>query len=204
MSDDYAVDGPLVQLPGPRRAPLRLNLGCGEVQPEGWVNADVAAETMGPGVHLADVAAEGGMAWADRTFDYVVAHHVLQMLTYEELVPALTELRRVLANEGVLRLSVPSLLGAVRAHARGDAEWFPAIVGDETTLDGRFCAYVTWYGTARTVFTPSWLTELCVRAGFDQAMPAQHGHSPLGGGRHPGIADLDDREQESTYVEARR
>lgn len=184
----------------------RLNAGCGSPPVQSWVNVD-RAPRLGDGdfpcgTIRADITER--VPFDDGTFDYAVAHHVLEQITYENLVPALAELRRVLRDGGVLRLSVPSLLGAVRAHARGDADWFPAIVGDESSLDGRFCAYITWYSTARSVFTPSWLVELCERAGFELATPAQHGFSPLGGGRHADICDLDGRKHESIYVEARR
>lgn len=185
---------------------MRLNAGCGSPPAQGWVNVDRAPtlddEDHPCGTVRADITER--IPFDDETFDYAVAHHVLEQVTYERVVPALAELRRVLVPEGVLRISVPSLLGAVRAHARGDAEWFPAIVGDETSLDGRFCAYLTWYGTARTVFTPSWLAELCIRAGFEFTAPASHGHSPIGGRRHPDICELDSRQHESIYLEASR
>lgn len=174
-------------------------MGCGGATPAGWVNADKAS---GPGRTYADLTGSR-LPFDDEAFDYAVCHHVLQMVAYEHLVPALAELRRVLRPRGVLRISTPSLVGAVRAHSRGDADWFPNIVGDETTLDGRFCSYITWYSTARSVFTPRWLCELCDRAGFEMESPTQHDLTVYGG-EFDGITDLDGRAHESIYVEALR
>lgn len=178
---------------------MRLNIGCGGAVAEGWVNADRHPSV--PGALEADVCA--GLPWSTGVFEIVAAHHVLQMIPYPELVPALAELHRVLEPGGILRLSFPSLLRAVRAHARGDAEWFPRVAGEETSLDGLFCGYLTDYGNSRSVLTPGWVAELCFRAGFETAVAASFGYSPLGGTLE-GICDLDDRGPESNWVEARR
>lgn len=178
-------------------AAVRLNIGCGADVREGWVNAD--ANPTQAAVDRADMREP--LPWPEEYFDGAVANHVLQHLRYGELVPALAELRRVLKGGATLRILVPDVLAAVHAYRSGNVEHFPQIVGDETTLDGLFCAYVTWYSTARSVFTAAWLMELCERAGFLGLAWTAVGRTVLG---EPWLVDLDSRPAETLVVEARR
>lgn len=109
----------------------RLNFGCGPVTPAGWVNFD--RDNHGQ-EHRGDILA--GLPFADGTFECVAAHHVLQMLSWPELVPALAELHRVTAPGGWLRISVPDVLSAVYAYEVGDADHFQIDDTHEKTIDG--------------------------------------------------------------------
>lgn len=178
--------------------PRRLNWGAGPdwAQHHNWTASDRDDFNQ---EHVGDLLA--GLPWPDGTFAYAVTNHALQMVRYVDLVAALAELRRVLVDDGWLRILVPDVMAAVQAWARGDLNWFPIVEQAETSIDGKLCAYATWYSEARSVFTPRWLVELCGRAGFTDAAPVAWGETLSA---HAGITDLDSRPYESLVVEARR
>lgn len=162
--------------------PVRMNFGCGSVQPPDWCNVDrnedvapidaVDRESYGPthpflpeppGFYLLDIL--DWFPFQDGTFDYIVANHSLSDLTFHELPGALSELYRVLRPGGVLRVLVPDLRFAIAAWEQHDPTWFPQ--GDDLeSVDERFCTFVTWFGTVGSVFTPPYLRLLLARAGF--------------------------------------
>lgn len=175
----------------------RLNLGCGPVQPDGWVNVDSDPQW---GALVADPVGE--FPFEEWDFDYVVAHHVLQMVAWADLVPWLTKVRFVLKAGGVLRVSVPDLIGAIDAWSMRRGNWFPIADEHEPSVDGKLCLYVTQGGFTRSVFTEGWLRELLDRAGFSRVV------RPLMGGTilcdDEEICDLDSRRNESIMLEAIR
>src|SRR3954471_3203626 len=93
----------------------RLNWGCGDHTRPGWINAD---RNPAPYVDLCCDILAGGLPLPDGSMDYVVSIHALPEVPYDQLVPVLAELRRVIAPGGVLRLSLPNLLKSVRAYRR--------------------------------------------------------------------------------------
>jgi predicted SAM-dependent methyltransferase len=168
--------------------------GCGPAVAAGWVNSDVDDHGQD---HVGDI--RDGLPYNDATFGYTVSHHTLQMLPWAALVPALAELRRVTAAGGWLRLSVPDLLKAIRAYDIADVDHFHIADEHETSVEGKFCMYVTQAGSTRSVFTAPWLVELCGRAGW--ARPRQVGYQATAS-PWPPIITLDTRPDESAFVEA--
>lgn len=175
--------------------PRRLHWGCGDTPAPGWVNSDLRP---GPGV---DVVADirEGLPLEDESFDCVFSQHALPELGIYEQVDALRELRRVLRPGGVLRLSLPDLDWAIEAYRAGDRDHFK--VWDWETISGNFIAHVLWYGITRTPFTFEFAEELLRRAGFSEVSRVCYRQTA---GPWPGVAELDDRPEESFYVEAVR
>jgi SAM-dependent methyltransferase len=176
----------------------RLHWGCGPITPYGWVNSDIEAI---PGV---DVVADirNGLPLADDSFDYIVSIHTLPEIPYRDLDRSLQELRRVLAPGGVLRLSLPDLDKAIKAYTSRDIDCFFLIPDDVvTSISGKMIVQLLWYGRSRSMFTVEFMTELLVRNGFRSIQPCsfQQTCSP-----YPGIVELDDRELESFFIEARK
>ena len=176
----------------------RLHWGCGPITPYGWVNSDIEP---GPGV---DVVADirNGLPLADDSFDYIVSIHTLPEIPYRDLDRTLQELRRVLAPGGVLRLSLPDLDKAIKAYASRDIDYFFLIPDDVvTSLSGKMIVQLLWYGRSRSMFTEEFATELLNRNGFRsiQSCPFRQTYS-----QYPGIVELDDRELESFFIEARK
>lgn len=175
----------------------RLNWGCGAHGEPGWINSDVK---QGPGIqHACDI--KNGLPLPDENIDYAVSIHALQEISYADLVPVLTELRRVLKAGGVLRLGLPDLERAMDAYRAGDADYFLIPDEDAKTMGAKLVLQLIWYGYTRTPFTYDLIEELLRRAGFSRVRRCAFGEtlSP-----HPGITELDDREAESLFVEAVR
>jgi SAM-dependent methyltransferase len=175
----------------------RLHWGCGPITPYGWVNSDIEAA---PGV---DVVADilQGLPLPDNAFDYVVSIHTLPEIPFAQLGRALVELRRVLVPGGVLRLSLPDLEKAIQAYVSRDIDYF--LIPDDVSpsLTGKMITQLLWYGRSKSLFTADFTAELLVKCGFQsiQKCAFRQTLSP-----YPGIVELDDRELESLFIEARK
>lgn len=73
-----------------------LHIGCGNRRYEGFVNVDKA-----------ELDISKTWPYGDETVDGIVSMHVLQQLTWRELVVALRESHRVLKKAGVMRFGCP-------------------------------------------------------------------------------------------------
>ncbi len=173
----------------------RLNWGCGTSPDGGWINCDIKA---GPGIDISCDILEG-LPLEAASIDYIASIHALPELPYPELEPALTELRRVLKHDGVLRLSLPDLDKAIRAYLDRDAGYFLVPDDDVRSLGGKLIVQLTWYGYSRSMYTFDFIEELLYRAGFQRVVQCAYRET---GSEHGGIVELDNRERESLFVEA--
>ncbi len=90
----------------------KLHLGSGPQILQGWINIDNAQY---PGVdRLLDVTQ--GLPFDDVSF--VFAEHFIEHLSYADACALLRECRRVLRDDGVLRLSTPNLDWVWMTHYR--------------------------------------------------------------------------------------
>lgn len=175
--------------------PRRLNWGCGGHVGPGWINSD---QKTGRGIDLTCDIRQGLPLETD-SFDYAVSIHALPEVPYSELVPVLTELRRVLKPGGVLRLALPDLLRGIAAYQRGDRDYFLIPDTDAASLGGKLITQLLWYGYTRTLFTSDFIEEMLLKAGFTRV---EHCAYQQTRSEHPGIVELDNREAESIFVEA--
>jgi predicted SAM-dependent methyltransferase len=172
-----------------------LHWGCGSHTAPGWTNSDIKE---GPDI---DVSCDilNGLPFEDASFEYAVSIHALPELSYPELVPALEELRRVLKPGGALRLELPDLRKGIAAYERGDERYFQVPEEEARSLGARFIVHMLWYGYTRTLFTPDFAEELLTRAGFERARECGFRETAT---PFPGIVELDNREEESFFMEA--
>lgn len=173
----------------------RLNWGCGDSGQPGWINSDLKD---GPGIDItADI--RHGLPLDSGSLDYIVSIHALPMISYPDLVPALGELRRLLSPGGVLRLGLPDLDRGIQAYLRRDPDYF--LVPDDVvqSYGGRFVVHMLWYGYSVTLFTADFIEELLLQAGFRRVENCAFRETRS---CHPDIVELDNREQESLFVEA--
>jgi len=173
----------------------RLNWGCGEHPEPGWLNSDVKDV---PGIDIvADVRT--GLPLADDSIDYITSIHALPELPYQDLVPALAELRRVLKPGGVLRLALPDLERGIAAYQQGDKDYFHVPDEDARSIGAKFVTQMIWYGYSRSLFVHDFIEELLQRAGFARIDRCEYRQtaSPW-----PDIVTLDNRERESLFMEA--
>lgn len=168
----------------------RVNFGAGPIQPETWINID-----EDPRYNKIDT--EDTSLITTNSVDYIVAHHSLQCIAWSDLRKELEGLHRILKPDGILRISIPDIIGAFEAYERKDLSWFPSM-GDEI-LDERFSKYLSWYSTNITPLTGKALCIVLKRAGFKQANIISH-HITLC--EYESITELDARFNESVYIEA--
>lgn len=175
----------------------RLNWGSGTETEPGWINSDIKDD---PAVDVICDILEG-LPLETGSIDYAVSIHALPELRYPEVLPALTELRRVLAPGGVLRLALPDLDRNIRAYLDGDRDHFLIPDEDGRSIGSKFILHTIWYGYSKTFFTYDFIAELLGKAGFAEVWRCNFGQtaSPF-----PQIVELDNRREESLFVEARK
>ena len=133
------------------------------------------------------------------SIDYAVSIHALHEVLYPNLVPVLKEHRRVLRPEGVPRLGLPDLERAIQAYLRQDSSYFPILDEEAMSLGAKFDEHMILYGYPRTVFIHDFVEEYLFKSGFALVDQCAYGET-----RSPysDIVELNDREEESLFVEA--
>jgi SAM-dependent methyltransferase len=170
----------------------RLHWGCGDITPEGWINSDIKE---GPNVDIVcDILK--GLPMDDESVDYIASHHVLPCLEIFDQVKAIKELYRVLKTGGVLRLGLPDLDRSIAAYQSGNRDHF--LVWTWDTLSGDFITHILWYNCTRTLFTYEFAVELLRKSGFEDVRRASYRQT---NSRYPELVELDNREQESFFLE---
>jgi predicted SAM-dependent methyltransferase len=140
-----------------------------------------------------------GLPLDDDTVDYVFSIHALQEIPYKNVVGVLRELRRVIKPGGWLRLCLPDADKGIAAYLRGEREYFFVSDEDAASLGGKFVIHMLWYGHSRLLFTRDFIEELLLKAGFRQVFHAEAWETVSS---YPDIIELDDRAEESLFVEA--
>jgi predicted SAM-dependent methyltransferase len=173
----------------------RLHWGCGSWRPSGWINSDLKE---GPGIDIScDI--RDGLPLDTGSIDCVVSIHALQEVAYLYLVPVVQEFRRVLKPDGVLRLGLPDLDKTIQAYLSEDRSYFPIPDEEAKSLGAKLTVHLIWYGYTRTLFTHDFVEELLLKAGFREVDRCGYGETHS---QYPGIVELDNREEESLFVEA--
>lgn len=88
---------------------LKLNIGCGNLLKEGYVNIDLFVQQ--PGVVQAPA---DKLPYPDNSVDEVFSSHLLEHISHVNTVQVLSEWFRVLKPGGVLQLIVPDLEWCLR------------------------------------------------------------------------------------------
>jgi SAM-dependent methyltransferase len=164
---------------------IKVNFGCGSIQPEGWINIDYGSE-FGALVDFSTVE--------DNSVDIIVCHAALQQTPWHELVEILETLRDKLKPGGLLRISLPDIERGFEAYREGDREWFP---NSEDSIEDRFSAWLTWYSTSCTLLTPGALMNKLHEAGFGNWALQSFGHSNYS----KESTELDTRQYEFYFAE---
>ena len=173
----------------------RLNWGCGGHTLPGWINSD---NKEGEHINLScDI--RDGLPLETNSIDYTVSIHALPEVHFDQLIPVLTELRRVLKPEGILRLALPDLLKGVDAYRRNDLDYFLVPDEDAKSIGAKLIVQLIWYGYSRTLFTSEFIEEMLIKAGFRDVTHCRYQQTAS---RHSDIVALDNREAESLFVEA--
>ena len=83
---------------------MKLHLGCGKRNFEGWINVDLANF---PHVHHKSSVGDLKM-FEDNTADLIYSSHTLEYFDRLEVVSVLKEWHRVLKSGATLRVAVPN------------------------------------------------------------------------------------------------
>jgi SAM-dependent methyltransferase len=84
---------------------LKIDIGCGNSPREGYTGVDIVSEA--PGVKIADVTQ--GLPFADNSVSAVWSSHFLEHLGFQQILPLMGEIRRVLRPGGRVEIAVPDL-----------------------------------------------------------------------------------------------
>jgi len=105
----------------------------------------------------------------------------------------------VLKSGGVLRVTLPDLEKGLAAYQSCDRDYF--LIPDEEWEDigSKLIVQLLWYGYSRTLFVRGFVEELLRKAGFTDIRHVAYRETAS---PYPEIVDLDNREQESLFVEA--
>jgi hypothetical protein len=87
----------------------------------------------------------------------------------------------------------------IQTYLRRNRSYFPIPDEEAMSFGAKFVVYLVWYGYTRTFFTHDFVEELLLKAGFRRVERCvyKETHSP-----YSGIVELDNREEESLFVEA--
>jgi predicted SAM-dependent methyltransferase len=212
---------------------VRLNIGCGTAPTDGWLNYDnspsvrlAAWPPLWPLLRLARLIDDGNVEFArlcrqhgiryanaasriphsDGSVDVVYSSHMIEHLDRHEASRFLTECRRVLKKEGVLRVVVPDLRVPVNDYvARGNAELFVDQL--QLALDrphglGNHVRNLLLGGRRhRWLYDGPSMRRLLLASGFERVEVLEPGQTRIA---QPGALDLFERAGASAYVEAER
>lgn len=100
---------------------MKLHLGCGPVRLDGWLNIDLDSPVADVRRDLTEpLPLESGCA------THVFSEHFIEHLTRHDAVRLLRECHRLLAEDGVLRISTPDLRVLATAYLKGELDgWAP-------------------------------------------------------------------------------
>lgn len=153
---------------------MKLNLGCGRMVLDGYVNVDVQASPRAPrppeivGVNITNLDA----VCPDGTVDEIMLIHVIEHFYRWEIPPALEHWAAKLRPDGALIIEAPDIIKCAQNLLSGKPDqmnmW--GLYGDPQHRDPYMCHRWGW--------TPATLTPLLQQAGFrniQSEWPLHHG-----------------------------
>ncbi|HEY6138671.1 MAG TPA: methyltransferase domain-containing protein [Thermoanaerobaculia bacterium] len=162
----------------------KLHLGCGPLALPGWVNID---NQRYPGVDKV-LDLRKGLPFKDVSF--VFAEHFIEHLPYDDALKLMREARRVLRDDGVLRLSTPNLDWVWVTHYRLDAP-------EDQQVAACFYLNRAFHGWGHQfLYNERTLTATLRDAGFANVTRVAYGES-----EHPELRGLERHEKSTDYGE---
>lgn len=171
---------------------MRLNVGAGGQRAAGWTSLDRAGV-----VDVIHDLTDLPLPFDDASCEAVVAHHVLDLLAPDAMKPTLKEIHRIVARGGWVRISCADIPAGVWAAIVGTAAWFAE---PRDTPAATLAHYITQGGARQTPLTPLQAGWLLAHAGFTDVVQTDFRHTS----GPDWLTDLDAREAESWFVEARQ
>ena len=200
---------------------VKVNLGSGLSVAENWINVDVSLNTFFSGwprfvlkmlyrisgsnqlisqEEYCDILKNHifichnvcyGIPFPNDSVDYLYSSHLLEHLSKENAKKLVREAYRVLKKSGIIRICVPNLEYAILLYQKGDKE---------KALDYFFASSKSnYFSRHRGMYDFDLLRHLLEESGFINVERCYYRH-----GQIPNLDILDNRPEETLYVEARK
>jgi predicted SAM-dependent methyltransferase len=150
---------------------VKLNIGCHTVMyHHGWINMDLSdltafAQHYGYAYHRHDVRA--GIPYNTASVDMIHCSHMLEHLTYDDGLKFLKECRRVLKDDGIIRVAVPDATLLLAKFAAGTLDDFAEISDEVAQTDSRIRKlHSLLYNGHQATYDVFLLKEQFEKAGF--------------------------------------
>jgi len=88
----------------PKKGPIRLHVGCGQIYFEGWINIDIDSEKADKKWDLKKT-----LPYKENSVDMIYNEHVIEHFTSKQGVRILADFYRILKPGGILRIATPDL-----------------------------------------------------------------------------------------------
>lgn len=216
------------------RSGCRINVGCGSSPTQGWLNFDGSPSVLlanhplltkflnvlgllrDENKRFIGFCRGSDIRWANAAHtlpvqtgsaDVLYSSHMLEHLDKQEAMEFLIEARRVLKDKGIIRLAVPDFrLMIADYETDGDADRLVSRTQLAHTRPRTLLQKLRWLFVAdrshhRWMYDANSLASLLEKAGFSYTVIQPAGRTMI---PNPGDLNLREREEESTYVEARR
>ena len=176
-----------------RNRSTRLHVGCGSVQLEGWVNADID-----PRAQLI-VNLKRRLPFPANALDRIYSEHVLEHVSAEDGVSFLREAHRTLRPGGVIRVAMPDLDDLIDGYSndwkRFDWLHWPGHEFIRTRAEMLNIAF-RWWGHLY-LYNREELERRLHEAGFSSITFCEHGESI-----HEDLRNLETRDDSRLIAEA--
>ncbi|HEX7190620.1 MAG TPA: hypothetical protein VF381_03505 [Thermoanaerobaculia bacterium] len=158
---------------------MKLHIGAGMSPLEGWTNVDVLPY---PGI---DAVLDVTRGLPFTNVEYIFAEHFLEHLTLADGLRFLAECRRVLNDDGIMRISTPNLDWVWLTHYKQPTE-----MTAEDRLLGCLELNRAFHGWGhRFLYNPRMLHVALQRSGFATVAECEYGRSS-----HPDLNELERHE----------
>jgi SAM-dependent methyltransferase len=144
---------------------IKFNFGCGANRLEGWANYDAEIDIAKP------------LPFPNAYADFILAEHVVEHVAYDAALAFFRECRRVLKQDGVVRIAVPSI---ERLWRDGTEDYFRFVHRKKWAWapDARGAIHAMLYRHGhRGPWTESLLATSLYLAGFDKIKSRRPGES---------------------------
>ena len=85
----------------------KLQIGCGPYLLGNWLNTDISLKACKKGAIYMDAGEQFPLP--DESIDFIYSEHLVEHLTYRQIINMLHECRRVLKPHGIIRIATPDL-----------------------------------------------------------------------------------------------
>ncbi len=210
-----------IKLPASTGKQFKVNLGCGLSVAPGWINIDGSLNALVAGlprwVHPIAYKLSGANQFYTREYycdtlsnnffvhhnlnyslplpeesvDFIYSSHFLEHMEPQNARRLLNECLRALKPGGVIRVGIPDLEYAWELYRQGEKE--------KMLHDYFFCGGDTGFSRHRYAYDFDMLKSLLTEIGFDAVTRVRYQE-----GTTPDLSFLDNREDYTLFVEARR